>query len=121
MSFIDNVDNIPELNNSSKLSEDYSFDASNSLVVVNDSDLEKVLFIYNETAQRPLYRLGSDTLTAETFNNEIKLDFDTSSMSDDDKLIIIYKKVDVNIIVDLLEEIRDELKINNKLLNKIYK
>lgn len=121
MTYIQNTENIPELTDDVKVSKEYSFNKTNSNILISDADFERVLFVYNETTKELMYRLGSDYFSGIMFGRELTLDIDTSAMNDDDVLTIIYiKKQGLNLI-DLLQKLIQEQKTTNKILNKIYK
>ena len=103
-----------------KISVDYVFKATDRLVTLNDTDVKGVVSIFNATTNNMVFIASSETLTGSMHGKSIVFDISSSGMSDSDELYIAYESDDTVNIEGLLVGIIDELKINNKLLKKIY-
>lgn len=120
----------------------YIFDASEQTVRITGLDnltLDQILLITNVNDNVVIYNFAKNTLGGSIDNNVITLAHDTTAMSDSDELQIfveidepipvINKSVDgANIDIrqidalkiNILENILEEQKKTNKLLQKIY-
>lgn len=103
-----------------RVSNNYSFNASTKLVTVNDKDFNKVVSIINQETNDVLYNIGDPSLSGTIYNTEVLLDFDTTSMDDSDTLFILYEAIVVDNIERLLQKQIDNQKQIIKLLSKIY-
>lgn len=112
----ENIDVSPQ---GAKIALNYLFEAANGLVIVNEIDFEEVLYIINTETNTTIYNVSDSFLTAELHNNQLTVDYDTTSMLDTDKLLIVYASKERNIEAETLIEILQEIKITNKLLKKI--
>lgn len=73
------------------LFENYTFDASTKKVTFNTTDtvtLEKLLIITNVTTNTIIYNFADPLTGGTVLNNVLTLDYDTTGMSDNDKLQI---------------------------------
>jgi hypothetical protein len=73
------------------LFENYTFDASTKKVTFNTTDtvtLEKLLIITNVTTNTIIYNFADPLTGGAVLNNVLTLDYDTTGMSDNDKLQI---------------------------------
>ncbi len=103
-----------------KVSVNYTLNASNKLVSVNDIDVKSIVSVFNLTTNTTVFIIGSETYTGNPNRNEVVFDVSASGMTDGDKLHIVYKS-DITSSTDiLLQNIVNELEINNKILKKIY-
>ena len=105
----------------------YSFDASAKTVTFIDYDsidLSRVLLITNVTDNVIVYNFANSSLGGSVANNVLTLDYDTTSMSDTDDLLIFYQEDDYEVtdggqkkiwtsdqnVAELLKEVLIELK-----------
>lgn len=103
-----------------KISNNYSFNASGQAVTVKDSDLLKILLVINLTDNLTIYNPLDSGLGGTITGCSILLDYDTTSMSNTDDLLVVYSAYIEDDEIVLLNEILNELRTNNKLLRKIY-
>ena len=114
----------------------YDFDASAETVTFSDYnsiDLDRVLLITNVTDNIIIYNFADSDKGGAVANNVLTLDYDTTSMSDTDKLLIFYQEddnvikegsqlkslvKDIN-IEELLKQMILELKTTNLHLQSI--
>jgi hypothetical protein len=111
----------------------YLFDASAKTVMFLDYgtiDLNRVLLITNVTDNIIIYNFADSTAGGTVSGNVLTLEYDTTSMSDDDKLLIFYQEDDYEIVEDgkkklpvvdsnieqILSNVLNELKIMNQYL-----
>ena len=103
-----------------KISEDYEFFPNDKIVEIQDIDFKEVLLIINTTDNITIYNPLVTSLTGSRINTKIKLDFDTTSMSKSDDLLIIYQSDEIPQTDELLAGIFKELRAQTKFLRKIY-
>jgi len=111
----------------------YGFDASAQTVRFLDYrtiDLNRVLLITNVTDNLIIYNFADSTAGGTVSGNVLTLEYDTTSMSDDDKLLIFYQEDDYEIVEDgkkklpvvdsnieqILSNVLNELRIMNQYL-----
>jgi hypothetical protein len=73
------------------LFEDYTFNAASKQITFNTTDvitLEQMLIVTNVTTNKIIYNFADPALGGTISNNVLTLTFDTTSMSDPDKLQI---------------------------------
>lgn len=108
------------LPSNTKISKDYSFNAQSKKVTVNDIDLRTIVLVVNLAANVVIYNPTS-AVTNGTLNgvpNVIILEYDTSRMSDNDDLMILYEYEQEDLSSGL-ECILTELQKQTKILQKI--
>ena len=105
----------------------YSFDASAKTVEFigyDNIDLNRVLLITNVTDGIILFNFADSAKVGSVTNNVLTLDYDTTSMSDSDDLLIFYQEDDYEVtdggqkkiwtsdqnVAELLKEVLIELK-----------
>jgi len=111
----------------------YLFDASAKTVMFSDYgtiDLDRILLITNVTDGLIIYNFADSAAGGTVSGNVLTLEYDTTSMSDDDKLLIFYQEDDYEIVEDgkkklpvvdsnieqILSNVLNELKIMNQYL-----
>lgn len=104
-----------------KVSRNYTFDAANKTIKVNDNDLHKILSVINLTDGIVIYNPTEPSLGGTEVANSLNFEYDTTSMSNTDNLLILYEYTPVDKYEILLDEILIELRKQTKFLEKIYK
>ena len=99
----------------SKVAIDVIFDASAKTLIVNDPDFREVLFVINATDGLVIYDPNTPSKSGVRTKDLLTFTFDTTSMSDEDDLIVIYEpKEEIEVEVeDLLHSVIQELKKMN--------
>lgn len=100
----------------SKIAKDYIFQPSTGVVTIKDDDFLRLLFGINVTDGMVIFNPLDKNKDGAQTGNSINLEFNTTSMSSNDDLMLIYEAQESDEIRALLEEISDSLKITNKLL-----
>lgn len=116
-----NKDNVSVSPQGAKLAVNYQFKAASGIVIINELDFEEALYIINAETNTTIYNIADPFLTGTIQGNQIDVDFDTSAMSDGDKLFIVYASKDQNGEGDVLAQILEAINTTNKLLKKILK
>jgi hypothetical protein len=105
-----------------KISECYSFDASEQTVEIKDDDFVSWVSITHVDSGKLIYHVDRDDRNGTSFNHTLNLEFNTANMTDNEPLNIVYVAGD-GVLTSrdsvLLQRIVDELEITNKLLKKI--
>lgn len=107
---------IPE---KTKLTSNYIFKPLSGIVEILESDVRNVISIVNVDASQLIYNAAASDMNANRTGNTFDLNYNTSSMNQNDKLIILYEYNDSG-TKDILDEILSELKTQTKMLKKIY-
>jgi len=110
----------PILPTNIKVSESYVFHAANQSIHVLDGDLNQILFAVNTTDGIVIYNPVESGLGGTRIDGTIQLDFDTTAMSDSDSLLILYSPDTDILMITVLDGILDQLKMQTKILKKIY-
>lgn len=77
----------------------YSFDATNKQIILNEIptlSLENILIITNVTDGIQIYNFADSNLNATVSNNIITLEYDTTSMSNNDNIQIFIEDGDIS-------------------------
>lgn len=121
MSFID-TDNFIVPGNT-KVSRNYYFDPTGGFVSISEIDVFEIVAVVNLTRSRILYNPTETGLGGEKIGHQaINLTLDTTGMSKDDVLLVVYvPNVVEDPLIDILTNIHQELQNQTKILNKIYK
>lgn len=119
MTFI-NKQSIPTLDGLKK-SSNYDYDSVNRNITINDNDFSSVVSVYNETINKVLYVLGDEAKNGNINKRNLVYTSIIEGVSNSDVLVILYKPLTLNFTEERLVEILEELRINNKILKKIYK
>lgn len=112
-------------------SDEFVFDASAKTISFNverDLILEEIFTIANVTDGIVIFRYGCENETGTLSNNVLTLDYNTTAMSDNDSLLVVF--VENEHLTEVIERtsltedttlnnILDELKLVNKQLSKI--
>ena len=96
----------------------YRFDAIGGIVECNDLN-GLILLVINTTDDTVIYNPLISGLGGSQNNKVLQVDYDTSSMSDDDTLIVLFDyadEVDTNLILD---EIKHQLQKLNEQMERI--
>ena len=121
MTFI-NKQNTPTLDDLKK-SKLYSYDSSNRLVTINDSNFQTIVSVYNETINKVLYVLGDEDKNGTINNNTLVYSNTVSGVSDSDILVILFKANDTESNSDIVKQLELLIvgtKITNKILSDSY-
>lgn len=89
--------------------DNYRFDKTTHTVTFTDYDvirLERVALITNVANNIIIYNFASPSLGGTVVGNVLTLDYDTSTMSNDDQLQIIYDDSNVPLLSQLLESVK---------------
>ena len=76
--------------------KNYSFSASARAITFSDYeaiDIDSVLYVIHVTDNRAIYNPMNKNLKGSVFGNVLTLNYDTTTMSDDDELQIYYDKI----------------------------
>jgi len=76
--------------------KNYIFDASARTITFSDYDaidIDSVLYIIHVTDNRAIYNPMNKNLKGSVFGNVLTLNYNTTTMSDDDELQIYYDKI----------------------------
>jgi hypothetical protein len=74
----------------------YVFDSSARTITFSDYasiDIDSVLYVINVTDNRAIYNPMNKNLKGSVFGNVLTLNYDTTTMSDDDELMIYYDNI----------------------------
>ncbi len=102
-----------------RIAASYTFDASAQTVKILADDFVRVLIVVNVTDGQVIYNPSVPTQTGSIFGDLLTFTYDTTSMSDDDELLILYEatnsgdQVFLDRILDTNEEMLTQLKIMN--------
>ena len=121
MTFI-NKQNTPTLDDLKK-SKLYSYDSSNRLVTINDSNFSTIVSVYNETINKVLYVLGDEDKNGTINNNTLVYSNTVSGVDDSDILVILFKANDTESNSDIVKQLELLIvgtKITNKILSDSY-
>jgi hypothetical protein len=107
----------------------YTYDSANKIVTVIEEDLDFVYSIYNQTVDKMLYQINSESFSATVTNeNTITYSTEVVGVADSDTLIIFCLKTkditDTLLLKHVLLELKNmntKLDTNNKHLKNIYK
>lgn len=89
--------------------DNYTFDKTARTITFTDYEsirLDKIAIITNVTDNIMVYNFASPTLGGTVSGNVLTLTYDTSTMSNDDKLQIIYDDKDASILTQLLQSVK---------------
>lgn len=108
-----------------RVSKTYDFIPSKCQVYINDSDMEDILSVFNETEGKILYNKGSEQYTGDIVKNVLTYHRRVQGMTKDNILYIIYKSKNVNSVNDSLNRVLTEIeesvrqqKITNLILTE---
>ena len=96
-----------------QLIKNYTFDASAKTVSLDDYSSinhEGILLITNVVDGALIYNFADPTMGGTVSGNTVTLEFDTTSMSDDDALMVFYDEAEVT-LKDYLEAIHESLEV----------
>lgn len=102
------------------VSNNYVFKSDINAVIINDDLFDYCFSIFNDTIGKMLYIKGSESYTGSITSNEVCFDINPLGMTNDDVLYITFKENVIDNTEAKLQTIIDELKLNNKILTKIY-
>ena len=89
--------------------DNYTFDKTARTITFTNYEsirLDKIAIITNVTDNIMVYNFASPTLGGTVSGNVLTLTYDTSTMSNDDKLQIIYDDKDASILTQLLQSVK---------------
>lgn len=89
--------------------DNYLFDKTNRTITFTDYEdirLDKIAIITNVTDNIMIYNFANPALGGTIIGNVLTLTYDTSTMSDTDKLQIIYDDKDASMLSQLLESVK---------------
>lgn len=113
------------LSSQSLLATKYDFNAATKYITIDHEGFREFSKIINQEDNVVIYDPQDPTLGGVIRGESILLDYDTTSMSDSDRLLIYYEGT-ASVVhefhqICLLQQILDEAKETNKLLKKILK
>jgi len=115
------MSHLPERSNitlsNTSVSTNYSFDATNKVVTIKDSDYSFPVTITNLKTGDVIFNING-TNAGDIKGSVVYLSFNTTSMNNDDQLVIVYVRsvMDDSII---LNNILNELSIQTEILKSI--
>lgn len=107
-----------------KVSTNTVFDASAKTLTINDIDFQEALFAVNVTDGIIIFDPAAPSTTATRDGTVLRLNFDTSSMSDGDDILVLYEpdsaseqtaletQIGITEVVDELKGLRQDFEVN---------
>ena len=102
----------------SKISHNFLFNASARSITINEGDCKSLLFVLNRTDGKIIFQLMKADLNSVN-SRTFQLNTDTSDMSNNDNLLVIYEAYEEDNNINILNCIFSELKNITKELKKI--
>ena len=103
----------------SKISKDYTFNASAQLLTVKNDDYESLLLALNLDDNIVIYNPLEESKGGSQKGCCVQLNYDTTSMEDDDELLVIYAPREIDNYLTILKDITTELRIMNLHLEQL--
>jgi len=117
MSYIQKID-LPA-SSQSRVIKNYSFDANNKLITINEPFV-KVLYMFSEETNELIYNPTRKGYGGQTSNNSILLDYDVTTMENYYSILIVADVESSDRAETMLVDLGDKIDQLNKTLTKIY-